>query len=87
MSFVKEHSIDNEYFLWRSLSFTEATADDLFHAISVIIFCVFQVLSSELGMYESQTQEYKYEIERLAHELQNVKKKYLAQKRKEQECR
>ncbi|XP_041123784.1 cilia- and flagella-associated protein 58 [Polyodon spathula] len=46
-----------------------------------------KVLSSELNMYESQTQDYKYEIERLAHELQNVKKKYLIQKRKEQQER
>lgn len=38
-------------------------------------------------MYESQAQEYKYEIERLASELQNVKKKYFMQKRKEQACR
>ncbi|KAM6971891.1 cilia- and flagella-associated protein 58 [Aplochiton taeniatus] len=46
-----------------------------------------KALSSELNMYESQTHDYKYEIERLAHELQNIKKKYLSQKRKEQECR
>ncbi|XP_072280404.1 cilia- and flagella-associated protein 58 [Pyxicephalus adspersus] len=44
-------------------------------------------LSSELNMYESQNQEYKYEIERLANELQTVKKKFLAQKRKEQKAR
>uniref|UniRef100_A0A8C9UZJ6 Cilia and flagella associated protein 58 n=1 Tax=Scleropages formosus TaxID=113540 RepID=A0A8C9UZJ6_SCLFO len=44
-----------------------------------------KALSSELTMYETQTQEYKYEIERLAQELQNVKKKYLTQKRKEQQ--
>ncbi|NXF66202.1 CFA58 protein, partial [Ciccaba nigrolineata] len=46
-----------------------------------------KVLSSELNMYESQSQEYKYEIERLANELLNVKKKYLAQKRKEQQAK
>ncbi|KPP67638.1 coiled-coil domain-containing protein 147-like [Scleropages formosus] len=46
-----------------------------------------KALSSELTMYETQTQEYKYEIERLAQELQNVKKKYLTQKRKEQQSR
>lgn len=34
-------------------------------------------------MYESQSQEYKYEIEKLTNELMNLKKKYLAQKRKE----
>ncbi|KAI4550823.1 hypothetical protein MJT46_018330 [Ovis ammon polii x Ovis aries] len=42
-----------------------------------------KVLSSELNMYESQSQEYKYEIEKLTNELLNLKKKYLAQKRKE----
>ncbi|KFP23839.1 Coiled-coil domain-containing protein 147, partial [Colius striatus] len=46
-----------------------------------------KVLSSELNMYESQSQEYKYKIERLANELLNVKKKYLAQKRKEQQAK
>ncbi|XP_023653651.1 cilia- and flagella-associated protein 58 [Paramormyrops kingsleyae] len=46
-----------------------------------------KALSSELSMYESQTQEYKCDMERLAHELQNVKKKYLIQKRKEQQSR
>ena len=38
-------------------------------------------------MYESQVQEYKYEIERLARELQEVKKKYYTQKRKDQQVR
>ncbi|NXG64890.1 CFA58 protein, partial [Hemiprocne comata] len=46
-----------------------------------------KVLSSELIMCESQSQEYKHEIERLASELLNVKKKYLAQKRKEQQAK
>ncbi|NXV82035.1 CFA58 protein, partial [Atlantisia rogersi] len=46
-----------------------------------------KVLSSELNMCESQSQEYKHEIERLANELQNMKKKYLAQKRKEQQAK
>ncbi|KAM6330372.1 cilia- and flagella-associated protein 58 [Podargus strigoides] len=46
-----------------------------------------KVLSSELSMYESQSQEYKLEIERLANELLKVKKKYLAQKRKEQQTK
>ncbi|KGL90495.1 Coiled-coil domain-containing protein 147, partial [Charadrius vociferus] len=46
-----------------------------------------KVLSAELNMYESQSQEYKYEIERLANELLNVKKKYLAQKCKEQQAK
>ncbi len=44
-------------------------------------------MASELNMYESQVQEYKYEIERLARELQDVKKKYYTQKRKEQQAR
>ena len=41
-------------------------------------------MASELNMYESQVSEYKYEIERLARELQEVKKKYFMQKKKEQ---
>lgn len=44
-------------------------------------------MASELNMYESQVSEYKYEIERLAKELQDVKKKYYTQKRKEQQAR
>ncbi|NWX43672.1 CFA58 protein, partial [Steatornis caripensis] len=46
-----------------------------------------KALSSELSMYESQNQQYKCEIERLTTELLNVKKKYLAQKRKEQQAK
>ncbi|NXJ73545.1 CFA58 protein, partial [Trogon melanurus] len=46
-----------------------------------------KVLSSELNMYESRSQEYKHEIEKLTNELLNVKKKYLAQKRKEQQAK
>ena len=42
-------------------------------------------MASELNM--PQVQEYKYEIERLARELQDVKKKYYTQKRKEQQAR
>ena len=41
-------------------------------------------MASELNMYESQVSEYKYEIERIARELQEVKKKYFMQKKKEQ---
>ncbi|NXK31449.1 CFA58 protein, partial [Piprites chloris] len=44
-----------------------------------------KVLSAELKMCETQSKEYKREIERLNNELNNVKKKYLAQKRKEQQ--
>ncbi|XP_036919877.1 cilia- and flagella-associated protein 58 [Sturnira hondurensis] len=42
-----------------------------------------KVLSSELNMYETQSEEYKYELRKLSNELVNLKKKYLAQKRKE----
>nr|CAB3228189.1 coiled-coil domain-containing protein 147 [Phallusia mammillata] len=44
-------------------------------------------LASELNMYESQSSEYKYEIERLARELQDVKKKYFLHKKKEQQLK
>ncbi|XP_037997448.1 cilia- and flagella-associated protein 58 isoform X2 [Motacilla alba alba] len=44
-----------------------------------------KVLSSELSMWETQSKEYKHEIERLNNELLEVKKKYLSQKRKEQQ--
>ncbi|NXH80952.1 CFA58 protein, partial [Edolisoma coerulescens] len=44
-----------------------------------------KVLSSELNMCETQSKEYKHEIERLNNELLEMKKKYLAQKRKEQQ--
>ncbi|NP_001071024.3 cilia- and flagella-associated protein 58 [Danio rerio] len=46
-----------------------------------------KALTAELNMHESQAEGYKYEIERLVHELQEVKKKYFAQKRKDQENR
>ena len=42
-------------------------------------------MASELNMYEAQVQEYKYEIDRLARELQEAKKKYFMQKKKEQQ--
>ncbi|NXU17547.1 CFA58 protein, partial [Pardalotus punctatus] len=44
-----------------------------------------KALSSELSMCETQSKEYKHEIERLNNELREVKQKYLAQKRKEQQ--
>ncbi|NWT88312.1 CFA58 protein, partial [Lanius ludovicianus] len=44
-----------------------------------------KVLSSELNMCETQSKEYKHEIERLNSELLEMKKKHLAQKRKEQQ--
>jgi len=40
-------------------------------------------MASELNMYQAESNEYKYEIERLARELQDVKKRYFEQKRKE----
>ncbi|NXH94477.1 CFA58 protein, partial [Pachycephala philippinensis] len=44
-----------------------------------------KALSSELSMCETQSKEYKHEVERLNNELLEMKKKYLAQKRKEQQ--
>lgn len=38
-------------------------------------------------MYISQVQEYKYEIERLSRDLQDVKKKYFMQKKKEHQSK
>ena len=40
-------------------------------------------MASELNMYETQVAEYKMEIDRLAREMQEVKKKYFLQKKKE----
>lgn len=40
-------------------------------------------MASELNMYESQVAEYKMDLERLERELQEAKKKYLLQKKKE----
>ena len=40
-------------------------------------------MASELNMYETQVTEHKMDIERLGHELQEVKKKYYLQKKKE----
>ena len=44
-------------------------------------------MASELNMYEAQVKEYKYELERLSKELQEAKKKYYLQKRKEQQAK
>merc|ERR1712070_1034456 len=41
-------------------------------------------MASELNMYQAQANEFKYEIERLTRELQDVKRKYYEQKRREQ---
>lgn len=40
-------------------------------------------MASELNMYEAQVTEHKMDIERLSRELQEVKKKYYLQKKKE----
>ena len=40
-------------------------------------------MASELNMYESQVADHKMDIERLSRELQEVKKKYYLQKKKE----
>ena len=40
-------------------------------------------MASELNMYEAQVAEHKMDIERLSRELQEVKKKYYLQKKKE----
>ena len=42
-----------------------------------------QSMASELNMYESQVTEHKMDIDRLQRELQEVKKKYYLQKKKE----
>merc|ERR1711865_121810 len=44
-----------------------------------------KAMASELNMYQVQVNEYKFEIERLTRELQDVKKKYFEQKRREQQ--
>ncbi|TNJ27220.1 Coiled-coil protein [Giardia muris] len=44
-----------------------------------------QTLSSELAMYQAQSSEYKETIERLTRELQDLKRKYFAFKKKEYE--
>jgi len=60
--------------------------DCCFGAVTASSFSV-QAMASELNMYESQVSEYKYEIERIARELQEVKKKYFMQKKKEQQVK
>jgi FtsZ-binding cell division protein ZapB len=42
-----------------------------------------QSMASELNMFQAESTEYKYEIERLARELQDTKKRYFDTKRKE----
>ena len=47
------------------------------------MYFTIQSMASELNMYESQVVENKVEVERLSRELQEVKKKYFLQKKKE----
>ena len=44
-------------------------------------------MASELNMYESQVVEHKMDIDRLQRELQEVKKKYYLQKKKDHQQR
>ncbi|XP_056136543.1 cilia- and flagella-associated protein 58 [Lampris incognitus] len=44
-----------------------------------------KALSAEVNMYYAQTKEYKLEIQRLNHELHNIKMKYLSQKQQQRE--
>jgi chromosome segregation ATPase len=43
-----------------------------------------KAMASELNMYQAQVNEYRYDVERLNRELQDVKQKYYQQKRKDQ---
>lgn len=43
-----------------------------------------KAMASELNMYQAQVNEYKYEIERLVRELNDMKRRYFEQKRREQ---
>lgn len=40
---------------------------------------------SELNMYQAQSHEYKYEMERLAREVQDLKRKYFQQKKEHEQ--
>ena len=44
-----------------------------------------KVMISELNMYQAQSHEYKYEMERLAREVQDLKRKYFQQKREQEQ--
>lgn len=50
-------------------------------------FSYTQSMASELNMYESQVAEHRTDIDRLQRELQEVKKKYYLQKKKEHTLR
>ena len=46
-----------------------------------------KAMASELNMHQAQVNEYKFDIERLTRELQDVKRKYYEQKRRDQLAR
>lgn len=46
-----------------------------------------QILVAELNMAESNSNEYKYDLERMTRELREVKSKFYALKRKDQKSR
>ena len=48
-----------------------------------MLYSHWQGMASELNMYESQLVEHKMDIDKLQRELQEVKKKYYLQKKKE----
>jgi len=43
-----------------------------------------KAMASELNMYQAQAHEFKYEVERVSRELQDTKRKYYEQKRRDQ---
>ena len=43
-----------------------------------------KAMASELNMYQARVNEYKYQIERLTRDLNDMKRKYLEQRRREQ---
>ena len=55
----------------------------LYYVSKVNCSCSSQSMASELNMYESHVADNKIEVERLSRELQEVKKKYFLQKKKE----
>jgi hypothetical protein len=52
--------------------------------LSIIILSTLYCFPPPLSPYKAQVNEYKYEIERTNRELQDVKRKYYQQRRKEQ---
>ena len=52
-----------------------------------VLLILLQSMASELNMYEAQVSEYRMDIDRLQREMQEIKKKYFLQKKKEQSLR